>query len=642
MTTTLRDYAILLGICGLVLFLNLGAARLWDRDEPRNAGCTAEMLARNDWVTPWFKGELRSHKPVLLYWLMMGAYAVFGQNEFAARFWSAVLGTASVLLTYHMGQRMYGRSVAIWGGIALASSLMFDVASRAATPDAVLIFLVTAALATYVHFVFPARNEDDTLVEPTAEEAESEPKELPLSGIRSYFPESSWQVAAIYSLMGFAVLAKGPVGLVLPTAVIGMFLLIVWSRGDSLDESNTEELQRGRKRKVKAKAADEEDEAPSPYSVGGLIGVIGICWSQVARVCHPLHFLQTCLRMNPLVAIGVVVLVAGPWYVWVGLRTEGAWLAGFFGEHNLQRATEAMEGHSGSIFYYPVAILCGFFPWSIFAIPTGIALWQRLSEEKTPPERDADLFLACWACVWVGIFSIASTKLPSYITPCYPALALLTGVFLDRFLASEEWQESWWPRISFGTMSLVGLALIIALPFAAARYLPGDEWLGAIGAIPLVGGIAALLLLEFQKAQASLWTHAGAAVLFCAVLFGWCTVVVDGHQESDRLVTAIRENSVDPQIAAFAQLESSWVYYTGKPIQFIDRSKPDAAGEFLAKNEQAFVITTASQFEKLRNVLPGDVQILAKARYFLKNDQLVVIGRSRPNATAQGEKPVQR
>lgn len=644
MTTLFRDYALLLAITGLVFFLNLGASRLWDRDEPRNAGCTAEMLARNDWVTPWFKGELRSHKPVLLYWFMMTAYGVFGQSEFAARFWSAALGMGTVLLTYHIGQRLYGRAIGIWGAIALATALMFDVASRAATPDGLLIFLVTAALATYVHFVFPPRIEDESAPpegEAAAARESSEPA-APL-GVTSYFPESILAACAIYAIMGLGVLAKGPVGLVLPTAVIGMFLLIVWARGESLDVSDTEELQKGRTRRKKVRPVDaEEEESPSVWSMSYWMNVLGIAWGQVARVCHPLHFLQTCIRMQPLVAIGVVLLVAAPWYVWVGLRTDGAWLAGFFGEHNLQRATEAMEGHSGSIFYYPIAVLCGFFPWSIFAIPTVLLLWNRLTAEKAPAERDADLFLACWVGVWIGIFSLASTKLPSYITPCYPAIALLTGVFVDRFLASEEWQESWWPRISFGSLAIVGLVLIIALPFAAARFLPGDEWLGAIGAVPLIGGIAALILLEFRRAPAAIWTLSGTAVAFCTLLFGWGTVVVDGHQESDRLITAIRDNSADPQIAAYAQLESSWVYYTGKPIQFIKAGQPEAAGDFLAKNEQGFVITTTSQFEKLRGVLPNDVQILAKARYFLKNDQLVVLGRSRPQATAAKDGGIER
>ncbi len=47
----------------------LGFVAPLDRDEPRNAQCTAEMLAAGDWVVPTFNGQLRTHKPILLYWM---------------------------------------------------------------------------------------------------------------------------------------------------------------------------------------------------------------------------------------------------------------------------------------------------------------------------------------------------------------------------------------------------------------------------------------------------------------------------------------------------------------------------------------------------------------------------------------------
>ena len=92
MRQTIRHLAILLGVALVVLFSNLGSTRLWDRDEPRNAGCALEMIQRGDYMVPWFNDELRTHKPALVYWLIVSAYHIFGVNEFAARFWSAVLG----------------------------------------------------------------------------------------------------------------------------------------------------------------------------------------------------------------------------------------------------------------------------------------------------------------------------------------------------------------------------------------------------------------------------------------------------------------------------------------------------------------------------------------------------------------------
>ena len=141
---------LIVALCGAVFFTNLGGAKLWDRDEPRNAGCAREMLQRNDWVTPYFNGELRTPKPVLTYWLMMTAYGLFGVTEFSARFWSAALGVGTCLATYVIARRLFAPSVGFWAALVMGTSLLFCVASRAATPDAPLIFCSTMAIMCYV------------------------------------------------------------------------------------------------------------------------------------------------------------------------------------------------------------------------------------------------------------------------------------------------------------------------------------------------------------------------------------------------------------------------------------------------------------------------------------------------------------
>ena len=100
--TQLKQASFVAAVAALVMLSNLGGSRLWDRDEPRNAGCAREMLARRDLVVPYFNGELRTHKPVLLYWCIMASYEVFGVNEFAARLPSALCAIGSALCVYRM------------------------------------------------------------------------------------------------------------------------------------------------------------------------------------------------------------------------------------------------------------------------------------------------------------------------------------------------------------------------------------------------------------------------------------------------------------------------------------------------------------------------------------------------------------
>ena len=58
------------------------------------------MLERNDLIVPTFNGELRTDKPALHYFFMMLSYKLFGVNEFAARFFSAVFGILTVCITF--------------------------------------------------------------------------------------------------------------------------------------------------------------------------------------------------------------------------------------------------------------------------------------------------------------------------------------------------------------------------------------------------------------------------------------------------------------------------------------------------------------------------------------------------------------
>src|SRR5262245_4659870 len=96
----LKHIALVALIAAFVMFTNLGGTQLWDRDEPRNGECAREMLARGDWVVPVFNGELRTHKPVLLYWCIMASYVALGVSEFAARLPSALCAIGSVICTY--------------------------------------------------------------------------------------------------------------------------------------------------------------------------------------------------------------------------------------------------------------------------------------------------------------------------------------------------------------------------------------------------------------------------------------------------------------------------------------------------------------------------------------------------------------
>jgi 4-amino-4-deoxy-L-arabinose transferase-like glycosyltransferase len=606
MLQTVRQVTLVAVVASVVMFTNLGGPRLWDRDETRNAECAAEMQARGDWVTPVMNAELRTHKPVLLYWLMMTAYGMFGVHEFSARFWSAVLAVGTSICTYVIGRRLFDDRVGTWAGVILATVLMFDIAGRAATPDSPLIFFSTLAITLYVLGAFPRADQSASHHDAT----------------RPFFPSWPW-AAAMYGVMGIAMLAKGPVGLVLPTAVIGMFLLVM--------------------------RLPSRDVVPARR----------IWWSKLKRAAScfgPLHFLRTCWSMRPITALGISLAVALPWYVWVGMRTDGEFLRGFFLEHNLSRATQSMEGHNGSILFYPVAILAGFFPWSIFAVPVVLDT-VRHGKEYTR-WTSGYLFATCWIGVYVGLFSLAETKLPSYVTPCYPALAVLTGCFVDRWTGGVTVTSRHWFRVAFGITSLVGVAFLVGIPVAAQWFLPGDEWLGAIGLIPLAAGVITLVYSERNQPRRAAYVFAASALLFTTLLFGGVLGRVDRHQQNNVLLDAISERGTNPHVVSYGLLEPSWVFYGQRSIDeltvkdvrtpapaWIERDgswvrKPDlSVNDLLNRPEDCLIITSDHYLPLLREELPDGYEVIAKAPYFMRKGNLVLVAPTHPTELADNKSP---
>lgn len=559
-------------LAAVVFFFNLGGPKLWDRDEPRNAGCAREMMERQDWVTPYFNGELRDHKPVLLYWFMMSAYAIFGVSEFSARFWSALLAVGTVLMTFDLGRRWFAPRAGFWAGTMLSTCMMFPVAARAATPDSVLIFFTTAALWFYAGSWLESKQSAESC--PRGEAGEKPPL---------------WHTVAAYTAMGLAVLAKGPIGLVLPGGIL--FLYHLWTIVIS-------------------------DAARDASKRKGL-------W-RIVSLCQPRNLWTVVRRMNLGLGIVIVLLVALPWYIWVGLRTDGAWLRGFFLTHNVNRFLEPMEGHRGPIFFYPLVFFACFFPWSFLTIPAIPSLIKSLRSRTEVSNKLA--FLTIWIMVYMVFFSLAGTKLPSYITPCLPAFALILGWWFARWLAGVEPERQRVLVAIAGLYIALGAVLLVALPVAAREFLPGEEILGGLGLIWIVGSVAAILALRCGQRMGYAGAMATAAFVFAVSVFGVAAVRVSRHQQIEQITKLLEGVNPRPNVVSYACLEPSWVYYLGQPIRFIPGPEVDELGMLLKNTDCACVITTRDSYDRIKERLPLPVAPVAEIPYFLRDKKLVLLG----------------
>jgi 4-amino-4-deoxy-L-arabinose transferase-like glycosyltransferase len=598
MLASMRPPALLAAIAAAMFFANLGGAHLWDVDEAIFAQAAKEMLHRGDYVTPYFNGQVFPDKPAMMYWLMIGAYKLFGTTEFAARSASAIFGIGSVLLTYRLGRLMFSPAVGFWSGLVLASSLNFCVIARAATPDAFLTFFSTLAMLAFVSGTAKAR----------ARSSEPNERNAPWCGQTRFEP--SWAAYALaYAAMGCAVLTKGPIGVILPTAVIGLFLLIMRA------------------------------EPANPLGGSGWRGVVRnvVAWS--ARVFSPLHFFRTVWSMRPITAMVAVLAVAGPWYTLVGIETDGQWLVGFFGVHNFGRFLNAMESHSGPIFYYVIAVAIGFFPWSVLLAP-GFLHMKRLLNQGDP-WRPGYVLVCSWAAVWVGFFSVAGTKLPSYVVPAYPALALLTGSLIAHWMREPCLLSRVWTRLAFGTLAMVGVGMIVALPIVAHVYLADDFILGAIGLVPLIAAVLGWVYSERERVRGAVGTLSVLAVALPIALFGFGAAYVDRYQDSPPLARRIADATSpghEPAIGSFRYFRPSFVFYTDRQVQKLDSA--DAVHSFFAAHARdSFVLTTDTQLVKLRPNLPSDVGVLASCPRFLRAGNVVLLGRSSPDASTAAKPP---
>ncbi|MDP3790768.1 MAG: glycosyltransferase family 39 protein [Candidatus Omnitrophota bacterium] len=133
----------------------------------------------------------------------------------------------------------------------------------------------------------------------------------------------------------------------------------------------------------------------------------------------------------------VFMLIALPWYIVMYKSHANTFMDEFFGFHNITRFLTP-EHKTGSEIYYNIPVIFGgFFPWSAF-LPLGA--WKMLTGIRKPESanRSHSIFMLLWLIVIFIFFTVSSTKLPTYIFPCFISLAVIVGKFWDDFLTRQS------------------------------------------------------------------------------------------------------------------------------------------------------------------------------------------------------------
>jgi len=145
-----RNYALLFVACVAFHVIGTWSLPLIDRDEPRFAEASREMIERGDYVVPNFNNQYRFDKPPLAYWAQVASYRIFGENDLAARFPSVIAAALIALSIFAWGARVSGDRVGWWAAIIFTLSLQVFAHAKAAVADMWLVLFATLAhLAAY-------------------------------------------------------------------------------------------------------------------------------------------------------------------------------------------------------------------------------------------------------------------------------------------------------------------------------------------------------------------------------------------------------------------------------------------------------------------------------------------------------------
>lgn len=522
-------------IGGIVFLWDLGNTGLVDETEPLFAEAARQMDVTGDWITPYFNGETRFDKPPLIYWLMAIAYQVIGVNEWAARLPSALSAIALMGMGFYTLQR-YGISSADtdaskqrWLSAYIGSALIaLHPLTIAWARTGVSDMLLTGCIGLALLTFFCGYATARKSFEVSGLSSESRhATQLPfLKGL-----PSPWYLAS-YVFTALAILTKGPVGIVLPGLIVAAFLLYVGN------------------------------------------------WRTVLQ------------EMRPLVGVGIILAITLPWYILVTLANGEAFIDSFFGYHNVERFTSVVNRHWAPWYFYFVVVLVGFAPWSLY-LPSAIArlhFWKRSIWQHQPRSSQLGLFAFFWfACIF-GFFTIAVTKLPSYVLPLMPAAAILVSLFWSGLLA-QPGLTSWGAKVSAILNALLFLG-IGAVLFHAPDLVKGDRAMPALSpllrtsGLPVLGAAIAVLIaavisvLLIRRQVRWIWlaNTVGLLILIAIVLLPAAKIVDSQRQLPLRQLaqTIVHERKPGEELVMIGVKKPSVVFYTQQPVTFKLRSKTAA------------------------------------------------------------------
>jgi 4-amino-4-deoxy-L-arabinose transferase-like glycosyltransferase len=420
----------------LFYFYGLGHLPFIGPDEPRYAQVAREMFLRHDWITPTLGGYLWFEKPALLYWMASAAFKVFGISEWSARSAGAISGLLTVAAVYWIGKRTE-RSVQI-------SDLRSEISDKTDLRSEILekpnfrseiLDKSYGSLGFWSAFVagtsggliaFSRAVSFDILITMT------------IAWALAFFFAAELEVdqksqrrllAGFYLAIGLSLLAKGLVGFVIPFGVIGAYYTL---RG----------------------------KAPARKILTSAV------WG-----------------------IPLALALAAIWYGPMFWKHGALFFDEFIIKHHFERYATNKYHHPGPVYYYLVVLPILALPWSAILVDGMLqarkAFWRGSDDHVSRLQT----FALAWILLPLIFFSFSSSKLPGYLLPVLPAVALLAG---SRLVQLRSRSKTNWAIITTGAVGLVGAGALLVFAWQSGKISVSTALIMA--AISATAGLLMLLL----------------------------------------------------------------------------------------------------------------------------------------------------
>jgi 4-amino-4-deoxy-L-arabinose transferase-like glycosyltransferase len=287
------------------------------------------------------------------------------------------------------------------------------------------------------------------------------------------------------------------------------------------------------------------------------------------------------LTLRPLPGIGWLLLLVLPWFIAIYARVGGQFLFTAVGHDMLGKVAGGQETHGAPPGLYLVLFFATFFPASMLAGLATPAIW---AVRREPAAR----FLLSWLVPSWIIFELVVTKLPHYVLPLYPAIAILiAGAVESKVLSRRPWLVRgvmWW---FLGPIIISFAAVTGAIIFN--RDLAFLAW--PFFAASIVCGLFAWRLYDEDGAERAFLRAAAAAVLVSIGTFAVVIPSLEPAFPSVALADVLHEsNCADPVAASVGYEEPSLVFLAGTKTHFTDAA---GAADFLAEGRCHFAFVDA-------------------------------------------------